>query len=265
MKGLLNRLIERGSDSQSNVDFVHPRTPSRFESRVSVPSSDLDISEEHFGSDGSIVTSESATLHSSDEQNLKPAKSSTTDSIKHSSIKSSSAKPVDPAMPAQLNHTEAVSSGKPQQANEDSGYQVRASASPEADTDINVAVSDWQGEMSRNHQETRVDQSIRVVQQSEEIVTEAENTSGNNPAAVVSSDVEQGMTDIINTAVDREIADLAVTQPAEVRKSSPQISVRIGRIEVRATSAPASTSRSVATTNAGRQSSLTSYLGWKRR
>ena len=264
MKGLLNRLIERGSDSLSSVDFVRPRIPSRFESRIPATSSERATSDEQFGSDESSET-KSATQRSNDVRDAKPGNASTTDITKDRSTKPLSANPMETFMPASPAHIEPVSDGEPRQAHQDSDFQARPSSSPSADTDINVAVSDWQGEIPHDHQHIRLDESIRIVQQSGEVITETENTSANNPAAVVSSDLEQGMLDIVDAAVDQQIADQAVAQPTEVKQSSPQINVRIGRIEVRSTPAPASGSRTVTSTQAGRQSSLTSYLGWKRR
>ena len=265
MKGLLNRLIERGGDSLSTVDFVQPRSPSRFESPIPATSSELAISEEQFGSDESSVTTPSATQESSDVRVAKPGNASTTDINKDRSTQPLSANPLEAAMPVSPAQTELLSDGEPRQAHQDSDFQARPSSSPNAETDINVTVSDWQGEIPDDHQHMRVDESIRIVQQSGEAVTETENTSANNPAAVASSNLEQGMLDIVDTAVDKQIADLAVAQPTGSRQSSPQINVRIGRIEVRATPAPAPRSSNVTSAQADRQSSLTSYLGWKRR
>jgi hypothetical protein len=265
MKGLLNRLIERGGDSQSSVDFVRPRTPSRFESRIPATSSERAISEEQFGSDESIVTTQSATQKSNDVRDAKPGNASTTDIAKDRSTKPLSADLMGPLIAVQPAHTEPVSGGEPRQAHQDSGFQDRPSSSPNSDTDIKMAVSDWHDEIPDDHQQIRIYESIRNVPQSGEVVTETGNTSANNPAAVISSDLEQGMLDIVDAAVDQQTAEQAVAQPTEVKQSSPQINVRIGRIEVRSTPAPASRPRTVTSTQAGRQSSLTSYLGWKRR
>lgn len=265
MKGLLNRLIERGGDSQSSVDFVRPRTLSRFESRLPATSSERAISEEQFGSDESSVTTQSATQRSNDVHDAKPGNTSTTDISKDRSTKPLAANPMETVIPASPAHAEPVSDGEPRQAHQGSGFQARPPSSPNADTEINVALSDWQGEIPPDHQDIRLDESIRIVQQSGEVVTETENISANTPAAVVSSDLGQGMLDIVDAAVDQQIADQAVAQPTEVKQSSPQINVRIGRIEVRSTPAHASGSRTVTSTQAGRQSSLTRYLGWKRR